>query len=55
MDDLRLLYRTLIEQTDTAFIRYLQRDIDWNSRIISIVGARGTGKPQCYYSILKTT
>lgn len=44
MDDLKLLYRKLLEQTDTRFVRYLQHSIDWNSRIISVVGARGTGK-----------
>ena len=44
MDTLKLLYRTLLERTDTSYIRYLQHDIDWNSRIISVVGARGAGK-----------
>lgn len=44
MDTLKLLYRTLLERTDTTHIRYLQHDIDWNSRMISVVGARGTGK-----------
>jgi len=33
-----------IEETQTDFIRSLMNDIQWNSRLIGIRGARGTGK-----------
>jgi len=36
-------YRKL-EETDMRFERYLKNQIDWNNRLIAIVGARGTGK-----------
>jgi predicted AAA+ superfamily ATPase len=44
MDELITIYRDLINQVNTGFIRYLYKDIDWNARLISIIGARGTGK-----------
>lgn len=44
MDELITIYRDLLNQVNTGFIRYLYKDIDWNARLISIIGARGTGK-----------
>ena len=44
MDELITIYRDLINHVNTGFIRYLYKDIDWNARLISIIGARGTGK-----------
>lgn len=33
-----------VRQTDTSFVRYLYQQIDWQERLIGILGARGTGK-----------
>lgn len=37
-------YRMLLAVTPTTFIRYLHNKIEWNSRLIAILGARGVGK-----------
>ncbi|HQB21458.1 MAG TPA: AAA family ATPase [Bacteroidales bacterium] len=37
-------YRALIDNTSLQFVRYLYNKIDWNSRFIAILGARGVGK-----------
>ncbi|NLK56798.1 MAG: AAA family ATPase, partial [Bacteroidales bacterium] len=37
-------YRVLIDNTSLQFVRYLYDKIDWNSRFIAILGARGVGK-----------
>ncbi len=37
-------YQRRIRETTTDFKRYLFYSIDWRDRLISIVGARGTGK-----------
>jgi len=34
----------LVQDTNINFIRYLYRNIEWNNRLIGIVGAKGTGK-----------
>lgn len=44
MNKLYNLFFQRINQTSTKFIRYLYDQIDWNSRLIGITGARGTGK-----------
>ncbi len=44
MNELNTIYRELLSQADTEFVRYLYEKIDWRARLISIVGARGTGK-----------
>lgn len=44
MDFLFQLFRSLIDRIDTTYVRYLHDEIDWRSRMISIVGARGVGK-----------
>ena len=38
------LYSVKLSETDTRFVRYLHDRINWNSRLIAIVGARGVGK-----------
>ncbi len=35
---------TLLSKTPTAFIRYKYHDIDWDARLVAIVGPRGVGK-----------
>ena len=37
-------YKTLLDNTDTSFVRYLHDQINWQSRLISILGSRGVGK-----------
>ncbi len=44
MEKLILRYNYLLEQTSTKFVRYNHDSIDWNDRMIAIVGARGVGK-----------
>lgn len=44
MESLFETYKRLVESTDTAFIRYLHDEINWKSRLIAIMGARGVGK-----------
>lgn len=44
MDTLHEAYRNLVEKTDISFIRFLHDKINWNSRLIAIMGARGVGK-----------
>ena len=44
MEQLYELFRSLLENTNTDFIRFLHREIDWNNRMFAIVGARGVGK-----------
>ena len=44
MDDLVRIYKKLLRETDTRFLRYLYDEIDWKNRIVGIRGARGVGK-----------
>lgn len=44
MDALYQKFQTLIQLTDTSFKRYLFNTIDWNNRMIGIVGPIGVGK-----------
>jgi predicted AAA+ superfamily ATPase len=44
MERLIAQFRALIEKTDTRLVRYLHPKINWENRIIAILGARGVGK-----------
>lgn len=44
MEHLNSIYRDLLDKTDISFKRYLLEKINWESRLIAITGARGTGK-----------
>ncbi|MEH0153535.1 AAA family ATPase [Limibacter armeniacum] len=44
MQKLRNQLVNLLRHTDTRFVRYLYQEVDWSSRMIAIVGARGVGK-----------
>lgn len=44
MDALYRSYRMLLNNTSTEFVRYLHDQIEWDSRLIAILGARGIGK-----------
>ncbi len=45
----------IVEDTNIKFTRYLYPDIDWNSRLIGIVGAKGTGKTTLLLQHIKKT
>ncbi|NLZ94249.1 MAG: AAA family ATPase, partial [Bacteroidales bacterium] len=34
----------LIKEVDVNFVRYLYNDINWNNRLLGVVGPRGVGK-----------
>lgn len=44
MDRLLEFYQRLIRETSLEFRRYLYCQIDWNNRLIGLVGPRGVGK-----------
>ena len=44
MENLIRIYKKLLHETDTRFFRYLYDEINWNTRIVGIRGARGVGK-----------
>lgn len=44
MENLIAKYRYLLSQTSTDFIRYLHGQIDWDARLVAILGSRGVGK-----------
>ena len=44
MEKLKAYYRQMLLDTNTAFQRYLYTEINWDSRMIGLVGARGVGK-----------
>lgn len=44
MEQLFDLYTSKLTETSTVFVRYLHGRINWNSRLIVIVGSRGVGK-----------
>ena len=44
METLIDLYKALLYRIDTSFVRYLHDQINWKSRLIAILGARGVGK-----------
>ena len=53
---MRQLFETfyqLIERTSTDFTRYLYHEIHWESRLIAITGARGTGKTTLMLQYIK--
>jgi len=44
MENIIIKSDRLVQDTNTGFVRYLYRNIEWNNRLIGIVGAKGTGK-----------
>ena len=44
MERLIALYRKKLAETETGFVRYMHSRINWDSRLIVIVGSRGVGK-----------
>ncbi len=44
MEQLFEIYRSLLAETPSKFVRYMHDTIDWQSRLIVLMGARGVGK-----------
>lgn len=44
MEKLKEYYRKMLQDITTDFLRYLYSGINWESRMIGLVGARGVGK-----------
>lgn len=44
MESLFATSQLLISRVDTTYVRDKHNEIDWNSRLVAILGARGTGK-----------
>ncbi len=55
MDKLYELYTSKYNTTSTKFVRYLHDQINWNSKLIVIVGARGVGKTTMILQHIKLT
>lgn len=37
-------YKTILDSVDTTFVRYLHDRVNWDARLVAILGARGVGK-----------
>lgn len=44
METLQRTYRTLLSLTDTSHVRFIHDQVEWDSRLIAILGSRGVGK-----------
>ena len=55
MEQLFELYYDKLRRTTTGFVRYLHNEINWNSSLIVIVGARGVGKTTMMMQHIKLT
>lgn len=44
MESLRRIFHHLVSRTEIHFVRYLYPQINWDNRLIGIVGPRGVGK-----------
>ena len=53
MEQLIENYRKLLEGTSTSFRRYLYDQVNWNGRLVGIVGARGVGKTTMILQYIK--
>ncbi|MDH5604439.1 MAG: AAA family ATPase [Cyclobacteriaceae bacterium] len=53
MEKLRLYYRNKVEHTPILFKRYLWNQINWKSRLIVLLGARGVGKTTLLLQYIK--
>ena len=55
MEKLIAKYRHILSRTSTDFVRYLHGKIDWNARLIAILGSRGVGKTTLLLQHIKLT
>ena len=44
MEQLQITFRKLLNGTDTTFHRYMHERINWDARMIGLMGPRGIGK-----------
>ncbi len=51
MQKLQATFDKLLRETSTKFHRYMYHKINWDARMIGIVGPRGIGKRHWYYNI----
>lgn len=45
--------KRILANTDTRFLRYIYKDIKWNSRMLALVGPRGVGKTTLFLQHIK--
>lgn len=43
----------LIQETDASFLRYMYAEINWQSRMIGLIGPRGVGKTTLVLQYIK--
>lgn len=55
MNNLIETYKLLIDRVNTDFVRYLHDKINWNNRLVAILGARGVGKTTLVLQHIKTS
>ena len=55
MENLIIKSDRLVQDTNISFVRYLYQNIEWNNRLIGIVGAKGTGKTTLLLQHIKQT
>ena len=53
MDGLIANYKRLLRLTDTSFHRCMYDKVNWNGRLVGIVGARGVGKTTMILQYIK--
>ena len=53
MEGLIANYKRLLRLTDTSFHRYMYDKVNWNGRLVGIVGARGVGKTTMILQYIK--
>ena len=46
-------YKRLLRLTDASFHRYMYDKVNWNGRLVGIVGARGVGKTTMILQYIK--
>jgi hypothetical protein len=54
MEKLIQIFLDKLKSVDISFKRYLWNEIDWNNRLIAIIGARGVGKTTMLLQYIKT-
>lgn len=53
MERLFDVYHRLLSNTNVAFKRFIREEIDWNDRLIALMGSRGVGKTTLMLQYLK--
>ena len=53
MEKLNERYRSLLQEADTSFVRYLHDKVNWKARMVAIVGERGVGKTTMLFQHIK--